>query len=79
MAVDYPGNILTSSDGITWNSIASGTSNSLYAITFGKGLFVTAGTEGTILTSSDGISWTERNSGTTTAIYKIAYGGNQFA
>ena len=43
MAVDYPGNILTSSDGITWNSMASGTSNSLYAITFGKGLFVTVG------------------------------------
>jgi len=34
LAVGYNGNILTSSDGISWDNRTSGTSNNLNAVTF---------------------------------------------
>ena len=48
------GTILTSSDGTTWTSRTSGTSNGLYNIFYGNSTFVAVGHSGTILTSSDG-------------------------
>jgi len=60
VTVGHKGTILTSSDGISWTSRESGTSEHLHGITNKNGMFVTVGGKGIILTSSDGISWTSR-------------------
>jgi len=60
VTVGQKGTILTSSDGISWTSRESGTSEHLHGITNKNGVFVTVGGKGIILTSSDGISWTSR-------------------
>ena len=44
VTVGESGTILTSSDGTTWTERNSGTSNRLYGVTYGNGLFVTVGT-----------------------------------
>jgi len=79
VSVGGSGTILTSSDRVTWTSRTSGTSNSLYGVTYGNGLFVTVGNSGTILTSSDGNTWTnKRTSGTSEDIYEVTYGNSTF-
>ena len=65
--------ILTSSDGISWTSRTSGTSNSLVGVTYGNGLFVSVGQGGTILTSTDGTTWTSRTSGTSGILMEVTY------
>jgi len=78
VTVGNSGTILTSSDGTTWTSRTSGTTNNLYGVTYGNGTFVTVGDNGVILTSSDGISWTKRTSGgqpTTTTIVSVSDSG----
>jgi len=64
VVVGDSGTILTSSDGTTWTSRTSGTSNGLFIIFYGNCTFVAVGYSGTILTSSDGTTWTSRTSGT---------------
>jgi len=80
VTVGQSGNILTSSDGTSWDNRTSGTTNNLYGVTYGNGTFVTVGDNGVILTSFDGISWTKRTSGgqpTTTTIVSVSdSGGN---
>ena len=66
VAVGQSGIILTSSDGTTWTSRTSGTSNNLQGVTYGNSTYVTVGDGGTILTSADGTTWTSRTSGATT-------------
>ena len=73
MVVGVSGTILTSSDGITWTSRTSGTSNDLYGVAFANNTFVVVGVSGTILTSSDGITWTSRTSGTTNTLWGVTY------
>ena len=43
VSVGQSGTILTSSDGTSWTERTSGTSNNLYGVTYGNGLFVTVG------------------------------------
>ena len=74
VAVGQSGTILTSTDGETWTSRTSGTSNYLYDIAFGNSTFVAVGQSGTILTSTNGTSWTTRTSGTTNALYGVSFG-----
>ena len=64
VTVGESGTILTSSDGVTWTSRTSGTSDKIREVTYGNSSFVTVGDNGTILTSTDGTSWTLRTSGT---------------
>ena len=78
VAVGRNGTILTSTNGITWTSRTSGTTNSLFGVTYGKGLFLAVGVSGTILTSSDGITWTSRTSGTSDLLEGITYGNSTF-
>jgi hypothetical protein len=73
VAVGVGGLILTSPDGITWTTRASGTSVELLAITFGTGQFVATGYAGTILISADGVGWTSQASGTTQYLSGVAY------
>ena len=74
VAVGAGGTILTSSDGISWTSRTSGTSQPLTGISYGGSTFVAVGASGTILTSSDGTSWTSRTSGTSQALSGVSYG-----
>jgi hypothetical protein len=69
-AVGDHGAALISSDAITWRSVVSGTSNSLWAVGADAGQFVTAGQLGFIASSSDGTNWTLRPSGVTNNLYK---------
>ena len=75
VAVGESGTILTSSDGTTWTSRTSGTSQGLDGVSYGDSTFVAVGVIGTILTSSDGASWTSRTSGTSYNLYGVSYGG----
>ncbi len=70
------GQILTSTDGLTWTPRTSGwTQNAARNGTyFGNGLFVVTGGDGSqIVTSPDGINWTTRSTGISSA--NFLYGG----
>jgi len=73
VTVGQSGTVLTSSDGTTWTSRTSGTSNILWGVTYGNSTFVTVGSNGVILTSSDGTTWTERTSGTSMWFTGVTY------
>ena len=64
VSVGNSGNIITSSDGISWTKRTSGTREYLKGVTYASSAFVTVGKSGTILTSPDGTTWTSRTSGT---------------
>lgn len=75
--------VLYSSDGIEWSTknLTDVTSNAtdLYAIAYGNGLYVTAGTAGAMAYSTDGIEWTRvSDSGFSKTIRGIAYGDGYF-
>lgn len=61
-----------------WQVRTSGTTATLQAVVFGKGLFVAGSSDGAILTSSDGATWTTRSSGTSAPIRAIAFGAGRF-
>ena len=63
--------------GITWTSRTSGTTNGLYAATYGNSLFVVVGWAQTILTSSDGTTWTLQTVGVSN-LYDIIYDNSIF-
>ena len=58
VAVGDNGTILTSSDGTTWTSRTSGTTEYLRGGAYGNSTLVVVGASGTILTSSDGTTST---------------------
>lgn len=73
--------VVSSSDGLTWNSFTQPSVSSILDITYGNGVFVAVITpsSGTnrIMTSTDGISWTIRT--TPNRVFSaITYGNNQF-
>lgn len=65
-----------------WTSRTSGTTNTLYGITYadttGTDTFVAVGNSGTILTSPTGTTWTSRTSGTANTLRGAAYGNSAF-
>ena len=73
VAIGSAGTILTSSDGLAWNTQSSGVSENLNKIIYdsANGLYVVVGNTGTILTSSDGVTWTEETSGVNDNLYGI--------
>ena len=73
MTVGNSGTILTSSDGTTWTSRTSGTTNDLWGDHYGNRIFVAVGDSGTILSSSDGTTWTSRTSGTSEGFRRVFY------
>ncbi|MDB6126183.1 MAG: hypothetical protein JWM35_79 [Verrucomicrobia bacterium] len=58
---------------LTWDPVASPTSQNLWGVCFGGGQFVAVGEGGTILTSPDGSTWTARNSGTAAWITGVTF------
>jgi len=73
VTVGNGGTILTSTDGTTWTSRTSGTSQHLHGVTYGNSNFVTVGNGGTILTSTDGTTWTSGTSGTSSDLWGFIY------
>ena len=73
VAVGDNGTILTSSDGTTWTSRTSGTTEYLRGGAYGNSTLVVVGASGTILTSSDGTTWTSRTSGTSNLLGNVTY------
>jgi len=68
------GTILTSPDGTTWAKRNSGTSNDLYGLTYGNGLFVAVGDNGTIVRSTDnGSSFDNVTSPTLKYLYGVGF------
>ena len=63
VVVGAGGAILSSADGLSWTSVASGTTASLAAVTFAS-QFVAVGASGTVLTSLDGTTWLKPASNT---------------
>ena len=83
MAVGASGTILTSSDGSTWTSRISGTSQSLRGITYGNSQFVTVGVGGVGLASLNLTTWNSftteiSQSGVNFQGMGITFGENQF-
>ena len=70
------GNIITSTDGVTWTPRVTATTSTIYSLTYGASKFVAAGQLGVLETSTNGIAWTTQNSGTVTQINKLAYLNN---
>jgi photosystem II stability/assembly factor-like uncharacterized protein len=61
VAVGWSGTILTSTDGTTWTSRTSGTTDNLSNVHYNSG-FVAVGNSGKLLVSSNGITWTDQTS-----------------
>jgi len=78
VAVGGSGNILTSSDGATWTSTISGTTNNLIDIAYGGSTFVAVGANGTVIYSTDGIVWKPSGAVSYTNINAIVYANSQF-
>jgi hypothetical protein len=70
--------------GTSWTARTSGTSSTLYGVTYGNGLYVavgssgSSGSDGAILTSSDGITWTSSTSAGVGGFRGAAYGNSTF-
>ncbi|MFD2328084.1 Ig-like domain-containing protein [Cohnella sp. GCM10020058] len=87
LAVGDNGNIITSSDGDSWEKVTVATDKSLYAVAYGgkdsqSSIYVAVGEEGTILTSADGTDWSEPTpeitSGTTEDLKSVSFGSGTF-
>jgi hypothetical protein len=70
--------LLTSTNGIDWDTVVRPTTNTLRAITFGNGQYVAVGERGTIVTSADAITWTVQFSGTEHHLRSVIFTGREF-
>jgi hypothetical protein len=84
LAMDAPGRLFRSADGVNWSYTVTGSLGpSLFGITFGNGLFVLVGYNGAILTTPDGVDWTLRelntaNLGSFFSLNGVAYGSGLY-
>ena len=74
------GEVMTSTDGVTWTSRTAAAAGRYYSVGYGNGLFVAApGAGSAIMTSPDGVTWTTRTSAATGNQYLgITYGNGLF-
>ena len=90
VTVGNQGTLLTSTNGTLWNQRTiwtrkiQGTSSnpvpikSLFAVTYGKGIFVTVGSFGSIFTSKNGINWKTRKLRYSKSFFGVTYGNGIF-
>lgn len=77
LAVGEGGNVLISSNGISWTIYTSG-SATLYSVAWSGSLYVAVGLSGAVFTSSDGTSWASQTSGTTNTLRGVDWDGSKF-
>ncbi|MCW5555448.1 MAG: hypothetical protein KIS67_25210 [Verrucomicrobiae bacterium] len=75
VAVGDNGSIYTSTNGVAWAKVSSGTTEWLRGVAFG-GVFVAVGENGKILRSSNGTAWNSITSGTSRHLNRVRYFGN---
>lgn len=87
IAVGDNGTIVRSTDGLSWNPVASGTSTDLYGVSYGDSTFVIVGDEGgstahVVLTSTNGLSWADHSSGSSITdnqwMFEVEYVNDRF-
>ena len=79
VACGNDGMIMRSLSGIDdWTQVISGTSELLFAITYGKGLYVIVGCNGVMLRSQDGIHWSSVSGFGNSWLMGVTYGGGLF-
>jgi hypothetical protein len=78
VSVGEKGLIIRSADGEHWTRSITTTTNDLYDIASGNGLWVAVGTNGTVLVSNDANAFPRTSSGTTGQLYGVTYGANGF-
>jgi len=71
--VGATGKIWTSTDGITWASQTSGTTENLYAVDYVNGNFAVGAENGKVLTSIDATTWAVVSTGSVNAIEGVTY------
>jgi hypothetical protein len=74
-AVTSQGNLLTSTNGLSWSSQAIDSGVWLVSITYGNGIWVVVGDQGTILESPDLKTWIHATSVTTHKLNGVLYNG----
>lgn len=72
-AVTNQGNLLTSTNGLTWSSQSIDSGVWLVSIAYGNGMWVVVGDKGTIMISSDLHTWATVRSGTTNKLNGVSY------
>jgi uncharacterized delta-60 repeat protein len=63
---------------VTWSTVGTPTTETLWGVTYGGGQFVAVGEKGTILSSPDGRAWTARTSGTAAWLLGVAHNNGLF-
>lgn len=74
VAAGVAGTLYTSTDGIAWTAVNSGTSSNFNGAAY-FGSFKLVGDGGAVLLSTDAVTWSAQNSGTTQNLYAIASNG----
>jgi hypothetical protein len=74
-AVTNRGNLLTSTDGLTWSRQTIDPGVWLVSIAYGDGMWVVVGDKGTVLFSSDLKAWSNANSSTTNKLNGVLWNG----
>ena len=77
VAVGTGGVILSSQDGVNWES-ASISSDYFNGITFADNKYVVVGNSGAVYTSSNARNWTSQVSGTVQELFEVIYGNSLF-
>jgi len=73
---NYPGYVISSTDGTNWTYGSGQSGDYLYSIAFGNSVFVAVGEAGSIVISPDGVNWTDITGFHRTAITSIACSQN---
>ena len=79
VAVGENGTIINSTDGLTWSSATSASSETLRGVYFdGVGTWAAAGQQGTVVNSPDAAVWTQQTSGNTNPLWGTVFAGGQW-
>ena len=74
VGVGNSGNIVVSSNAVTWTPMAMSSSESLLCVRYAGDRFVAVGARGVVLSSTDGRQWKPSDSKTTRSLHGLAYG-----
>ena len=78
LALGNAGNLLSSTDSVTWTSGSTGFGLWMSGLEWNGTRFVAVGAMGTILGSPDGTAWTQETSGITEWLYGVTYASGQY-